>query len=861
MPISSPSQTPVPATEVSQAPAAGSSAGSFGGRHVTFAESNNQFIEPWQNASDNGPASQPLTPIRTIHIAQPRGDEERQHFLTETGLLTAHPNASLRSDVEVSKRAEELAGAKATTIDSYIDANYKDDTISDEQEALFSTLSKYNKTLDKQMVRIADLGDKLNMGKASPKQIHELNTLLRTQKRNLSIVQAHLTHLSGKNLSPEGRVLTTAFEMRFAERHMDVADMTALFSDILPEQEPLSRGERIGYNLLQLKGCLRAVKEMPMGEGPRNKITKAIEANIQKFEKHAAIEKGQYDPATSDLSLEEVLTEDFTLAKDEKKYSSKVLDPLTARWDKANEDFSAQAQQDLIPLSHPKISQAMMTELFVKHQLKAAGVTKSEMPPVGFLLRQGIIGEVNNQEWPVVNKELEFTMAAGKHTATSTITPAGHLAKSFAADYPSNGISSMDRMQYKHVPNMAHSRMTAKNGEVLFSGIRHGILDPYMLNNKNLKILPETQLSTMVKELLLDNHAVDIPPGQDPDIYATMIARQIKEGNPEMPDIAGKLRTESSKVMARELLAAAVVSDPQKLNAALNGEIVDVTLNSISLVTPDVLRAHLKAGASGDEKTMLRHQTESLKALADSPEGVAIKVRDGEGAERQIRVRTKVRTLNFGVNKGAVATSKGVLGPSTPLWPKAMGWGFAANLNNPELRDMLGDPKDRNLGGAVAQKVAQMAASDDAPTQRHGALLEQAATQAKTIWRNESFRSGGKEPYKMVSRLALVSHLMGETTLYNCKSGKDRTGQLDAEAKYLAAVGYTNGRIPEPDAEYTVESRRERTNFALNTGNHEMQQMTVGLKGYKLKGVPGLDQGMDADLLALYQGGSKFVKT
>ena len=864
MPISSTGQTPVPAAEVNQnqAPATGKTAGSFSGRNVTFADSTNQFIEPQQNGSGNGLASQPLTPIRTIHIQQPSSGGSREHFLTDPRLLTNYPNTSLRSDAEISDRAKELAESKSTTrLDHFIERSYADDNISDQDEKLFSTLSKYNKTLDKQMVRMADLGDKLNNGKASPKEIHELNTLLKTQKRNLSIVQAHLTHLAGKDLSPEGRALTTAFEMRFAERHMDVADLTALFSDILPEQEPLSKGERIGYSILQLKGSLRAVKEMSMPEGVRNKITATLEAQIQKLEKHANIEKGEYDPATSDLSLEEVLTEDFTLVKDKKEYGSEVLDPLFARWDKANTDFSAQAQRDLLPLSHPKISQTMMVGLFVTHQLKAAGVSESKMPPVGFLLREGRISEINNQEWPVIKKEFGFQMEGKQHTATSTITPGGRLADKFAEDYPTNGISSMDRLQYKHVPNMAHSQMTAENGEVLFSGIRHGILDPYALNNKSLKLLPETQLSTMVKELLFDTGAVDIPPGQEPNVYSTIIARQIKEGNPEMPDIADKLRTESSKMMAKELLTTAVVSDPQKLNAALKGETVDVTLNSVSLVTPDLLRARTKAKKTGGEKTMLAHQTEGLKALAAPQEGVALKVRDSEGVERTIRVRTKVRTLNFGVNKGAVSTSKGVLGPNTPLWPKLMGWGFSANMNNPELRDMLGDPKDPNLGGAVANKIAQMAMSDDMDVQGRGALLKQAATQAKTIWRNESFRSGGKEPYKMVSRLALVSHLMGETTLYNCKSGKDRTGQLDAEVKYLAAVGHTTGNIPEADAEYTPESRRERTNFALNTGNHEVQQMTVGLKGYKLKGVPGLAKGMDADLMDVYQGGSKFVKT
>ena len=842
MPISTENPVSTAGINQHQSVVTSNAQGAFGDRRVSIAEASDRFIDS-QRAC-----------LNTTNMPEPRHLQEVNIRQQEN--RASHPEAV------IADKAKTLAESKSTTrLDNYIEHSHGNRNISDKQKELFSTLSKYNKTLDKQMVRMADLGDKLNAGQASPKEVNELNALLRTHKRNLSIVQAHLLHLEKTDLTPEGKTLTNAFGMRFAERHFDLADMTTLFSDILPEQEPVSKGERIGYSLLQVKGCLRAVKEMPMSQRVRNKLTKTLQAQCQKLEAHDKLEKGEYDPATSDLSLDEILTEDFTLAKDEKKYSASVLAPLTTRWDESNQDFSRQAQKDLIPLSHPKISQAMLAELFVKHQLETDGVAKSDMPPVSFLLKQGIISEINSQEWPVVKKEFAFRMAGEEHTATSTITPGGHLAKNFAADYPSNGISSMDRMQYKHVPNMAHSKMTAENGEVLFSGIRHGVIDPYTINNKNLKNLPEAQLGTMVKELLLDTGAVDIPSGQDPGTYAAVIARQIKEGNPEMPDIATKLRTESSKMMAKELLAAAVVSDPQKMQAALDGETVGVSLNSISLVTPDALRARLKAGSGSDEKAMLAHQADSLKALAASGEPVVINVRDNDGTPRSIKVLPKVRTLNFGVNKGAVATSKGVLGPNTPFWGKMMGWGFAASMNNPELRDMLGDAQDRNLGGAVAERVTQMSASDDVETQRRGDLLKQAATQAKAIWQSRSFKSGGKEPYKMVSRLALVSHLMGETTLYNCKSGKDRTGQLDAEAKYLAAVGHTTGTIPEPDAEYTQESRRERTNFALNTGNHEMQQMTVGLKGYKLKGVPGLAKGMEADLMDVYHGGSKFVKT
>lgn len=830
--------------------------GSFNNMPVRVAEASdsNHFVES-RDARPPSPLPDPR-PIRTIRIVQQDNpDRAIHHVMTDAGIASnPRGNTSLHNEEAIKEVVDHLAALStpAAELTSYI-LNYDEaGNISGQRLETFTTLADYNEVLDKQMLRIADLGDKLNKYKASAKQAYELNALLKSHKHNLSAIQAHLSHLAQKDLTPEERTIVNAFAIRFAERHMDLANFMSAFSDILPEQEPISKEERIDYSLMQAKGCLRALKKMD-NVSPR--VVKEVEQHCTRLEQHAKFQRGEFTPGEDTLSLD-LLTEDFSLAKDKKKLSSKVLNPLSRRWD----EFSSFVPKEAIPLTHPKISQPTMIRLFVEHQLKAQGVAKRDMPDVDFLLKQGIIEEINDKEWQQVNKEMTFRMDGKTYTANSTITPASHLAKNFGADYPSQGISSMDRMQYKHVPNMAHSKMIGANDEVTFSGIRHGVLDPYLINDKNLKKLPDARLSTMIKDLLLDTGAVDIPSGRNADDYATDVARQIKAGDKPIPDLADKLRTESSKMMAKELLTAAVVSDPEKMQAALEGESVDVSLNSISLVTPDLLRAYKKPGTSGDEKTMLEHQTRSLKDLAAQGE-VKLQVRDQDGISRTITVKPKVRTFNFGVNKGAVATSYKLLGPKTPFWGRLMGWGFSAGMNDPELRDLLGNPRSRELGGAVAERITQLSESGDSEMIKQSGLLRQAATQAKEIWASGSFRSGGSEPYKMVSRLALVSHLMGETPLYNCKSGKDRTGQLDAEVKYLASVGNITGRIPRPDAEHTLESRRMRTDFALNTGNHEMQQMTVGLRGYKLKGVPGLNQMLREDMMDIYRGGSAFVKT
>ena len=141
----------------------------------------------------------------------------------------------------------------------------------------------------------------------------------------------------------------------------------------------------------------------------------------------------------------------------------------------------------------------------------------------------------------------------------------------------------------------------------------------------------------------------------------------------------------------------------------------------------------------------------------------------------------------------------------------------------------------------------------------HVESLDSAARQAKAIWASDDYRRGGGDPFKMVSRLALVGHLMGETPLFNCKSGKERTGQLDAEVKFLAAAADESGGTVPPPGESMEAWRPVRSDFVFNTGNLEMQRLNTGLPGYKLKGVPGLANVIRDGMKPLYRGGSAYV--
>ena len=176
-----------------------------------------------------------------------------------------------------------------------------------------------------------------------------------------------------------------------------------------------------------------------------------------------------------------------------------------------------------------------------------------------------------------------------------------------------------------------------------------------------------------------------------------------------------------------------------------------------------------------------------------------------------------------------------------------------------ELRADLALVEPGSPGAVAAQREIAALTEQIDTLEKNARTLGRAARDVKTIWENKDYRRGGGDPYKMVSRLALVSHLMGETPLFNCKSGKDRTGQLDAEVKFLATVAdEQDGRIPSADRNMDVW-RSARSDFTLNTGNLEMQQLNTGLPGYKLAGVSGLKNMIADGMKPVYRGGSGYV--
>jgi phosphatidylinositol-4,5-bisphosphate 4-phosphatase len=291
------------------------------------------------------------------------------------------------------------------------------------------------------------------------------------------------------------------------------------------------------------------------------------------------------------------------------------------------------------------------------------------------------------------------------------------------------------------------------------------------------------------------------------------------------------------------------VSNPGLLAKALAGEEVDLNMTSLSLVTPDDIRG-LTSG-SKSEKAQWRDQKDAYQAIK-GPQ--TFRVLNEHGQMTDVKVNVKPIALNFGVNQGAVAQG----GMGSVMRAGAVGaWSNVMDSNRRGLESMLGGLQaGAALGGLVGDYLSRTDVTD-----KDKSIVRTLADQVKTIWNDESYKKEGNEAHKMTSRIAVLTHMTGNTIAFNCKSGKDRTGVLDVEAKFLAARIDMHGTVPEINARLNVEEQEMYRNFSFNSGNLEMQQYNTGLGGYKnqLLGSTTARLGDDEAAKTFHKGGSKAV--
>lgn len=282
-------------------------------------------------------------------------------------------------------------------------------------------------------------------------------------------------------------------------------------------------------------------------------------------------------------------------------------------------------------------------------------------------------------------------------------------------------------------------------------------------------------------------------------------------------------RRQANNARALEIFTAALQSSPALLRqaqAAQPGTVIDLPLLSTSLLTPDFFR---RFGGSA-ERNHLREQCNAW--LESCPGGVCqIPVPTANGT-KMVTVRPNVVAFNFGVNAGAQNSTKGLF----------FSWSFSNRYNSQAMAQLFGSAPNWQ-GGMVGQYLSQPHVSAQDRN-----LITALRSQIIELWESGDYKKTGEDPYRLPARLAMLGHAMGMMPLFNCKSGKDRTGQMDVACKTLALqIHERGGTLPPLAGPRTNMDRRILHQVAINGGNFEMQRMNTGLAGFKTKHVTGLE--------------------
>ncbi|MGI9274907.1 MAG: inositol phosphate phosphatase SopB [Endozoicomonas sp.] len=283
----------------------------------------------------------------------------------------------------------------------------------------------------------------------------------------------------------------------------------------------------------------------------------------------------------------------------------------------------------------------------------------------------------------------------------------------------------------------------------------------------------------------------------------------------------GRDRKEATRARARELVTAALrvqlERHPEYLETVTP---IPMKMFSTSLLTPDRFRH--ETHIHDDELTMQREQVEALEEVQrELAAGGTLKIVNSQGRLHEVPVQLDLIGTNYGVNSISLDKGKRNL---------MRAWGAAERSNHTALNTLMGSSRPGAIVGGWVKDYL-----DGPVTEEDRDIVLTLVEQIRDLHTTGDYREEGEDAYKMVERLQLLAFRIGAVPHFNCKSGKDRTGEADAGIKRLAAETEALGYVPDPRQPVGQEERSLSQAFLFGTGNIELQQQNINLPGYKTK--------------------------
>ena len=330
----------------------------------------------------------------------------------------------------------------------------------------------------------------------------------------------------------------------------------------------------------------------------------------------------------------------------------------------------------------------------------------------------------NTERWQPFQRDIDLE---GGVVAKVGYTPARHLSSALADSYGDvQGSSSLDRVQTEHTSNAVKTEVEIEGTPFKFEGLRHGVHDAFGA------------------------------------------AKKTADGQPVSLDVQTKRARESVQILATS------VPDRLQQSSSVAQQFGDTTFElpivSINLETPEL---------ADKGRGRVNNQLAAFKHLEGKPIPVEI-----PGRPDITHVVPKFVALNSPVAKNAGYVGNALNGLKN-----------AHQTNEKGLALLVGKPGKEgyssnftpDAGSLIGQKLIELKAEPEKNAAKI-ALIEDLTSQVVQSFSAksgspDSYRNIGNQPYEFSVRLAALANEADLGVCFNCKSGKDRTGQLDTRIK------------------------------------------------------------------------------
>lgn len=413
------------------------------------------------------------------------------------------------------------------------------------------------------------------------------------------------------------------------------------------------------------------------------------------------------------------------------------------------------------------------------------------------IARKKIVKALNycSETWKTYENNFTYKSNDGTKISqiVSTITPACEMNIFNYFSDGIRGISSNDRKS-EHLLNAWETEL--KNGEkVLFSGMRHGCTSK-----------KESRTKEMIQMAIYQQ-----------------LKEQQKQQTPGEQQAQGEQQTQQTK--------------DSILNNLLDNEVIELNLSSTQLLTHTNIAGDKDIGLNQIEE--LKKYSTQQNPNGEPPGTIEFTLDLPNNQTKKVKLKLNLLTFNFGVNlqtRWHLGRSKEEDAINLENLQKLLGKDFFEEKNNTTIPSGI----LKNTLDAIDTEINNQSRnqSKKAELEKEKKILLELATQIKQLWRSGKYRAADKNPYAMPARIALLTYKLGYVSSFNCKSGKDRTGVLDAEIKNLAAYIEVNGKVPDYTKEPTQVDKENLSNMHSNCGSKEVLIACTGVMGSKIPFMP-----------------------